>query len=66
MRLAHQFAMENDLITADMVEASEFPQLVQRYSVSGVPKTIINETHSVEGRVPEATLLEAVLAAASS
>lgn len=54
--------MESDLITADMIEVSEFPHLVNRYNVSGVPKTIINETQSVEGRVPEETLLDAVMA----
>jgi len=42
-----------------MVEASQFPQLVQRYDVTGVPKTIINEVHSFEGALPaEAVYLE--------
>ncbi|MGQ9551081.1 MAG: protein disulfide oxidoreductase [Candidatus Bathycorpusculaceae bacterium] len=60
---AHQFAMANENIRADMVEASEFPQLAQRYNVTGVPKTIINEVHSFEGALPaEAAYLE-VLAA---
>jgi len=39
-------------ITADMVESSEFPQLVQRYDVYGVPKTVINETHTIDGGRP--------------
>jgi len=59
--LAHQFAIESPRITADVIEASEFPDLVQRYGVSGVPRTIINETIDVMGAVPEASLLEAVL-----
>jgi glutaredoxin-like protein len=51
--LAHQFAMENENITAEMIEASEFPQLGVKYNVSGVPKTIINENIEVLGLQPE-------------
>ena len=51
--LAHQFAMENDNITADMIEITEFPQLSVKYNVSGVPKTIINESVEVLGMQPE-------------
>lgn len=55
--------MENENITADMVELTEFPQLAQKYHVMGVPKTIINETHAVDGAVPESALVDLVLAA---
>lgn len=51
--LAHQMAMENDLIRADMVEAIEFPHLSNKYEVRGVPRTVINETEHLEGAVPE-------------
>jgi len=51
--LAHQFAMENENITADMIEISEFPQLSVKYNVSGVPKTVINESGEVLGMQPE-------------
>ena len=40
-----------------MVEATEFPHLVMRYEVRGVPKTVINETSYVEGAVPEQVLM---------
>jgi len=40
--LAFQMAMENDLVVAEMVEATEFPELSDQYNVSGVPHTIIN------------------------
>lgn len=63
VRLAHQFAMENPRIVADMIEATEFPELANRYGVYGVPKTIINETGEIEGAVPEAAFLQEVLAA---
>ncbi len=51
--LAHQFAMENENITADMIEITEFPQLSVKYNVSGVPKTVINESVEVLGMQPE-------------
>jgi predicted DsbA family dithiol-disulfide isomerase len=63
VRLAHQFAMENDLIQADMVEATEFPDLSTHYQVYAVPKTVINDRASLEGSAPEDQLLEAILAA---
>lgn len=63
MRLAHRFAMESDLVTADMVEAIEFPHLVQRYSVRGVPKTVINEKAAIEGALPESAYLAQILQA---
>ncbi|MGA1795748.1 MAG: protein disulfide oxidoreductase [bacterium] len=49
VHLAHQMAIANDHIRGDMVDASEFPHLVQKYDVSGTPKTVINESASFEG-----------------
>jgi glutaredoxin-like protein len=62
--LAHQFAMENSLIQADMVEVSEFPQLAVKYGVMGVPKTVINENVELVGLQPEEEFLRQVQAAA--
>ncbi len=42
--LAHRMAMVSDKVTGNMVEAMEFPELSQKFKVSGVPHTIINET----------------------
>jgi predicted DsbA family dithiol-disulfide isomerase len=53
-------ALESARITADVIEASEFPELIQRYGVRGVPKTVINGTVGVEGALPEAALLRRV------
>ena len=64
MRLAQQLAVESDLITADLVEVTEFPHLAQRYSVRAVPRTIVNETVSIEGALPESEFVNAVVAAA--
>ncbi len=57
VRLAHQLALESDLIRADMVEAIEFPHLSAKYQVHGVPRTIINETVHIEGAAPEPMLM---------
>ncbi len=54
--LAHRMAVASDLVTADMVEATEFPQLANRYSVYGVPRTVIEDVIHVEGSVPEGAL----------
>jgi glutaredoxin-like protein len=55
--LAHQLAMESDMIQSDMVEAIEFPGLSNKYGVQGVPRTIINETVHLEGAAPESILV---------
>lgn len=59
--LTHKMAMENDSIRADMVEATEFPQLAINYQVRGVPRTVINENQFVDGMVPEAVMLQELL-----
>jgi len=65
-RLAHQFAMENALVAAEVVEAVEFPELSEKYGVSSVPLTIVNGFGSVHGTLAEGAYLDAVLAASSS
>jgi glutaredoxin-like protein len=64
VRLAHMAAIENDLITAAMVESTEFPDLAKKYNVMGVPRTIFNETISLEGSAPEPLFVEKLLEAA--
>ncbi|MFP4499311.1 MAG: protein disulfide oxidoreductase, partial [Vulcanimicrobiota bacterium] len=60
---AHQLAMENKFIKAEMIDAGEFPVLSQKYEVSGVPKIIINEVHSIEGAIPPEALYLQILKA---
>jgi glutaredoxin-like protein len=55
--LAHKLALASDQITADMVEAEEFPQLAEHYQVMGVPRTVINEVVHIEGALPEKALV---------
>jgi glutaredoxin-like protein len=61
--LAHKFAMENDLITAEVIDASEFTQLAIKYMVMATPKTIINEKTEFIGAIPENLFLDQVLKA---
>lgn len=66
MRLAHRMAIESEWIRADMVEVSEFPYLITRYQVMGVPLTVVNETTFIEGARPESAFVEEVLSALSA
>jgi glutaredoxin-like protein len=61
--LAHQFAMENDNIRADMIEVNEFPQLATKYNVMGIPKTVINESIEIVGMQPEEEFARKIQAA---
>lgn len=62
--LACKFAVENDLIKADVIDAGEFPQLAVKYGVMGVPKIIVNEKIEFVGALPEDLFLQHVLAGA--
>jgi hypothetical protein len=54
-------AIENENIRADMIEASEFPELSTRYSVYAVPLTVANETVRFEGGAPEPYFIPTLL-----
>lgn len=60
--LAHAIALENPLIGADVVEAEEFPALIQAHGVRSVPVTVINNAVRVLGAVPEEEIVSRVLA----
>ena len=61
MRLAYQFALESELVRADGIEATEFPDLAGKYRVYAVPKTIVNEGTHIEGAMPEELFLDEIL-----
>jgi glutaredoxin-like protein len=54
--LAHKLAHASPLVTADMVEVMEFPELGDRYDVMGVPRTVISDVTYFEGAMPESAL----------
>jgi glutaredoxin-like protein len=51
--IAHKLAVESPMIRADVIDASEFPTLAQKYSVIGVPKVVINEKTEFMGAFSE-------------
>lgn len=46
-------AVESPRVTADVIEAMEFPDMARRYSVRGVPKIVINDRVEFVGAQPE-------------
>jgi glutaredoxin-like protein len=61
VKLAHDFALLNPLIKGDMIDASEFTELAEKYDVMGVPKTIINEKLELTGAYPMDIVLKKIL-----
>ena len=65
MRLAQHMSIASERVRSECVEATQFPELSQRYQVRAVPKIVINDRVEFEGALPEPEFLEAVLRAAS-
>jgi hypothetical protein len=61
--LAHQLAMESDRVTADVIEANEFPSLSARYAVQAVPKTVVNDRVELIGAMNEERFVREALRA---
>ena len=63
MRLAQHMAIASPRVSAECIDATEFPDLSQRYRVMAVPKIVINDKVQFEGALPETEFLAAVLKA---
>jgi len=63
VNIAHRMAIENDQISAHMIDIKEFPHLAMRYHVSDVPFTVVNNKISVEGALDEKDYVDRVLQA---
>jgi hypothetical protein len=63
--LGFNLAVASDKVRAEMVEATEFPHLSQKYHVMGVPRSVINEDYHIEGAAPEPMVLEKIREAVS-
>ena len=60
--LAHKFAMESDMVQAEAISAAEFQALANKYNVSGVPQTTINDgAANVVGAVPESNMIAEIM-----
>jgi len=56
-------AIENEQITADVIEILEFIDLAQLYRVQGVTKTVVNDRIEMVGAVLEPRFVQQVLEA---
>ncbi len=57
-------AVESPKVTSVIVEASESPDLVRKYQVSGVPKTVVNDRVEILGARPEEDFVRTAVGAA--
>lgn len=57
---AHKLAMLNKNVVGEMIEAQTFPELSDKFNVSGVPKIIINDTYELVGNQPIERFLEQI------
>ena len=60
--VAHEMAFANPNITAFAVEATEFPDLARKYTVTGVPKTVVNDSVEILGALPPDAFVSQALA----
>lgn len=61
--MAQKMAIENEHIIADTVEATEFPEMSQKYRVMSVPKIVVNEKTEFVGALPEDRFMKEVMKA---
>ncbi len=58
-----RLAAASPRITTTVIQAIEFPDLAQLYRVTGVPKTVVDDTIEIVGALPEATFVAQALGA---
>jgi predicted DsbA family dithiol-disulfide isomerase len=56
-------SIASEHVRSECIEATEFPELSQRYQVMAVPKIVINDRVEFEGAIPESDFVNAVLQA---
>jgi predicted DsbA family dithiol-disulfide isomerase len=54
-------AFANPNITSNAIEATEFMDLARKFRVTGVPKTVVNDTIEIMGALPEDMYVRAAL-----
>jgi predicted DsbA family dithiol-disulfide isomerase len=59
-------AVESSKVTSTVVGANEYPDLVRKYQVSGVPKTVVNDRVEILGARPEDDFIRTAVGAAST
>jgi glutaredoxin len=56
-------ALESKLIYADIIIASDFPELIRKHDIKTLPKTIFGENLHMDGHVTESEFLEMIFKA---
>ncbi len=64
--LAYRLAAASPHVSATVVDATEFPDLVRRYRVSGVPKTVVDDRIEILGAQPEEVFVKEALQASAA
>lgn len=59
--LAYRLAAASPHVTTSVIEATEFPDLVQAHQVSGVPKTVVDDRIEILGNQPEEAFVREAL-----
>ena len=62
MLLAYKLAYASERVTANAIEANEFPQLAQEMQVWAVPRIVVDGEPRWDGAVPEPEFLRRILA----
>jgi glutaredoxin-like protein len=61
VHMANQLAIASSMISAEMIEATEFPHLMIKEQVMGVPKVIVTGYGAFEGALPEPLFVDKVI-----
>jgi predicted thioredoxin/glutaredoxin len=59
--LAYRCGFASERVTANAIEANEFPQLAQEMQVWAVPRIVVDGEPRWDGAVPEAEFLRRIL-----
>ena len=62
-RTAIGLALENTLVGTDIIIAGDYPELIRKYSIKTLPKTIFGENLHMDGHVTESEFLEMIFQA---
>lgn len=58
----YQLSLASEHVSIDVYEAPEFPAEVERYGIDSVPSIVLNKSKVLVGVMPEAELVDAILA----
>jgi glutaredoxin-like protein len=60
VHIAHRMAIESDLVTVDLVNAEDFPEVAKRYRILASPTVVVNGSYSFYGARQESDFVKEV------